>query len=86
MRHRCKVRVMTHCQGRRAHMRSQVLFDGSTGPELVARSDQPESGRRAVGADPSMDLTVLVVARILILVIHLEPFTPTRSYFICVVG
>jgi hypothetical protein len=53
--------LVTYSKVERPHMRSQVLFDGSTRSKLTARCDLPEPHGR-VGADPSMDLKILVLA------------------------
>ena len=63
--------LVTYSKVDRPHMRSQVLFDGSTWSKLTARCDLPEPHGR-VGADPSMDLKIFVLAWVLVLVIHLH--------------
>lgn len=68
----CSLIVLLYTNGKRdwTSVRSEILLHGSGCLELVARSDHPESCRR-VRAYPSVDSTVLVITRVLILVVYL---------------
>jgi hypothetical protein len=52
-------------------MRGQVLLQGSSCPELITRSYLPEANWRIKGY-PSVDIVVLIFARVLVLVIDLD--------------
>lgn len=61
----------TYSQSCRADVRCEILLEGAACSELVAWCDLPKPDRR-IGAHPSVNLVVLVVARVLVLVINLH--------------
>ena len=61
----------TYSQHSRANMRSQVLLQRSSCPELITWSDLPEANWR-IEWHPTMDIVVLVFARVLVLVVNLD--------------
>lgn len=61
---------LTHGEGGGADVGGEVLLERPARAELVAGSDLPEA-RRGVSADPPVDPVVLVLARVLVLIVHL---------------